>query len=72
MTYLDAPHNVIVIRRSATPQGIWSAPATLLNTADYPSGYGGFMHPWSTAHDLYFTLSEWRHYNVYLMHASIG
>lgn|GEM_PF-1052834 len=72
MTYLDAPDNIIVLRTSATPQGLWSAPATLLHTADYPSGYGGFMHPWSTDHDLYFTLSEWRHYNVYLMHASLN
>jgi Domain of unknown function (DUF4185) len=71
MTYLDAQAGAIVMRTSATPQGLWSAPATLLNTQDYPSGYGGFIHPWSTAHDLYFTLSEYRHYNVYLMHASL-
>ncbi|WP_067894198.1 DUF4185 domain-containing protein [Nocardia vaccinii] len=71
MSYLDADNNVLVMRRSTTPQGIWSAPATLLHTEDYPSGYGGFIHPWSTGNDLYFTLSEWRHYNVYLMHASI-
>ncbi len=72
MTYLDAPNNTIVMRTSATPQGLWSAPGILLHTADYPSSYGGFMHPWSTDHDLYFTLSEWLHYNVYLMHATIG
>ncbi|MCX4097590.1 DUF4185 domain-containing protein [Nocardia sp. alder85J] len=71
MTCLDVSRNVIVLRRSATPQGLWSDPATLLNTADYPAGYGGFIHPWSTEHELYFTVSEWGHYNVYLLHAGI-
>jgi hypothetical protein len=72
MTYLDVNDNVIVLRRSTSPQGLWSPPATLVHTGDYPSGYGGFIHPWSTGRDLYFTLSEYRHYNVYLMHAELG
>ncbi len=71
MTYLDESESVIVLRRSATPQGLWSDPAVLLHTADYPSGYGGFIHPWSTDRDLYFTVSEYGHYNVYLMHAGV-
>ena len=29
------------------------------------------MHPWSTGKDLYFTMSAWNSYNVYLMHASL-
>ncbi|SUB55038.1 Uncharacterised protein [Nocardia brasiliensis] len=35
------------------------------------SGEWGFIHPWSTATDLYFTLSAWDTYNVYLMHAEL-
>ncbi|WP_072691560.1 DUF4185 domain-containing protein [Rhodococcus marinonascens] len=72
MTYLDPIGGSIILRQSASPQGVWSDAAELVNTADYPKAYGGFMHPWSTDKDLYFTISEWDSYNVYLMHASLN
>ncbi len=71
MSYLEPVGGSIILRRSSSPQGAWSAGATLVDTADYPMAYGGFMHPWSTDKDLYFTISEWDSYNVYLMHASL-
>ena len=71
MSYLEPVGGSIILRQSSSPQGVWSAGATLVDTADYPMAYGGFMHPWSTDKDLYFTISEWDSYNVYLMHASL-
>ncbi|AOW93929.1 carbohydrate-binding protein [Rhodococcus sp. WMMA185] len=72
MSYLDPIGGSIILRQSSSPQGVWSDTAELVKTADYPKAYGGFMHPWSTDKDLYFTMSEWDSYNVYLMHASFN
>ncbi|WP_235916079.1 DUF4185 domain-containing protein [Antrihabitans cavernicola] len=71
LSTLDTVRGAILIRNAASPQGIWSDGAPLLNTVDYPKAYGGFIHPWSTDKDLYFTISEWDSYNVYLMHARL-
>ncbi|QIS16856.1 DUF4185 domain-containing protein [Nocardia arthritidis] len=71
MVYLDTARGTIVLRTSATPQGIWTDEVPLVDTSDYPKAYGGFIHPWSTGKDLYFTISAWDTYNVYLMHAQL-
>ena len=58
-------------RASATvPSRPFGVP--MVRAADYPKMYGGFIHPWSTEDDLYFTMSEWDSYNVYLMHAKLN
>ncbi|MBW0275835.1 carbohydrate-binding protein [Nocardia sp. MH4] len=72
MVYLDPAANQIVLRTAAQPQGRWTETVPLVSTADYPKAYGGFIHPWSTARDLYFTMSAWDSYNVYLMHARLN
>lgn len=71
MVYLDSAAGQIVLRTAAEPQGRWTDAAPLVSTTDYPRAYGGFIHPWSTARDLYFTMSAWDSYNVYLMHARL-
>ena len=71
MSYLDVSRGAIVLRSAASPQGVWSAPATLIDQSVYPQVYGGFIHPWSTSTDLYVLVSEWQNYNVHLMHARI-
>ncbi|WP_369639349.1 DUF4185 domain-containing protein [Nocardia sp. JMUB6875] len=71
MVYLDVTRGQIVLRTAAEPQGTWTEPVPLLGTDDYPTAYGGFIHPWSTGKDLYFTISAWNSYNVYLMHATL-
>ncbi|MEU7629955.1 DUF4185 domain-containing protein [Nocardia sp. NPDC049220] len=72
MVYLDAAKGAIVLRDAASPQGAWTEAVPLVSTADYPKSYGGFIHPWSTDRDLYFMLSAWDSYNVYLMHARLA
>ena len=71
MSYLDVSRGAIVLRNATSPQGIWSAPTTLIDHSVYPQVYGGFIHPWSTSTDLYVLISEWQNYNVHLMHARI-
>ncbi|WP_239582537.1 DUF4185 domain-containing protein [Gordonia rubripertincta] len=71
LTYLDALRGGIVIRKAREPQGLWSEPAELVHSSRYDQLYGGFMHPWSTGEDLYFTMSTWTDYNVSLMRARI-
>lgn len=67
-TYLDVLRGGIVLRQSRSPQGLWSEPTLLMSSARYPQLYGGFMHPWSTDKDLYFTATTYTSYNVDLMH----
>lgn len=61
----------IVLRTAKDPQGPWSAPQTVASSADYPGLYGGYLHPWNKDGVLYFTMSQWSPYNVYLMRLQI-
>ncbi|WP_194409903.1 DUF4185 domain-containing protein [Microbacterium cremeum] len=70
MTYLDENLD-IVLRTAPSPEGPWSERQRLASFADYPGLYGGYIHPWSDGGDLYFALSQWDPYNVYLMRAEI-
>ncbi|GAA5045170.1 DUF4185 domain-containing protein [Nocardia callitridis] len=71
MSYLDTAKAAIVVREADSPQGVWSPGTPTVTVRDYPELYGGFLHPWSTGSDLYFTISTWNDYNVYLMHAKL-
>ncbi|WP_280254833.1 DUF4185 domain-containing protein [Nocardia wallacei] len=71
MVYLDPARGSIVLRTAAEPQGAWTDGVPLVSTADYPKAYGGFIHPWSSGRDLYYTISAWDSYNVYLMHTTL-
>lgn len=61
----------IVLRTAKSPEGPWSAPQTVAYAADYPGLYGGYFHPWSEDGEIYFTMSQWSPYNVYLMRMQI-
>lgn len=77
MTYLDEAANAIVLRTAPSPQGPWSPEDTLVSRASepYPGAafglYGGFIHPWSSGSDLYFTVSLYGPYQTYLMHSTL-
>lgn len=72
MSYLDTAKAALVVRESDSPQGVWSDSAVTVSATQFPELYGGFIHPWSTGNDMYFTMSTWSDYNVYLMHASVN
>jgi hypothetical protein len=44
----------------------------LVDGTRYQGFYGGFIHPWSSGDDLYFTMSMWGPYQVYLMHSTLA
>ncbi|OQS13524.1 carbohydrate-binding protein [Nocardia donostiensis] len=71
MSYLDTAQAAIVVREADSPQGVWSPGTPMVSVLDYPELYGGFIHPWSSGADLYFNISTWNDYNVYLMHATL-
>lgn len=73
--YTNEDDNV-VMRRSGSPEGLWSGEDILLSSAHLPTLYGAFAHPWSPAITddggaLYFTLSTWDAYNVFLMRTDL-
>jgi len=72
MSYLDTAKTAIVLREADSPQGEWSDGAPMVSVLDYPELYGGFIHPWSRGNDLYFTISTWSDYNVFLVRARIN
>ncbi|MDR1428498.1 MAG: DUF4185 domain-containing protein, partial [Bifidobacteriaceae bacterium] len=64
----------IVLRTAPRPEGPWTEATIVMNADDYPQLYGGFMHPWSLGNtpDIYFSMSDWRAYNVYLVRVSLN
>jgi hypothetical protein len=67
MMYLDESAHAITMRVGATPTGPWSREFVVATADVFPSLYGGFIHPASDGFDIYFTMSEFRTYNVSLM-----
>lgn len=70
MMYLQGED--IILRSASSVTGPWSSPQIVVSSADYPGLYGGFMHPWSSNGTLYFTMSQWDPYNVYLMRVQLS
>ncbi|MBD0379472.1 DUF4185 domain-containing protein [Paenibacillus sp. WST5] len=72
MTYLNENRAAIVMRSSSSLTGPWSAETEIVTGAEFPGLYGGFIHPWTNdGKDLYFLMSEWGPYNVFLMHSTL-
>lgn len=70
--YFDQEKYAICYRSAARINGEWSEERILVSGADYPQLYGSYIHPASADSDeLYYTMSEWVPYNVYLMRTSI-
>lgn len=73
MMYLDEYRAAIVMREARSLTGPWSGQRVVVRGGtggEYPGLYAPFMHPWSAASgepDLYFAMSWWPPYNVYLM-----
>jgi hypothetical protein len=61
----------IVLRTAESPEGPWTDPQTVASSSDYPGLYGGYFHPWNEDGEIYFAMSQWSPYNVYLMHMKL-
>ncbi|WP_164472769.1 DUF4185 domain-containing protein [Cohnella candidum] len=72
MTYLNEDRAAIVLRSSSEITGGWSGESEIATGDEYPALYGAFIHPWSLkGKDLYFLMSQWVPYNVFLMHSTL-
>jgi hypothetical protein len=74
LTYLNEDRAALVIRSAPALWGPWSDESVLVSGADYPQLYGAYMHPWLLEEEgetVYFTMSLWRPYNVFLMRATL-
>lgn len=73
IAYFNADRYNITMRVADEITGPWSEPYELANGNDYPQLYGSFFHPLSVeGDDLYFTMSMWMPYNVFLMRARLA
>lgn len=73
VTYLNEHRAEIVMRYAHQAHGPWSAEYTLASGWDYPALYGAYIHPLSNDSDqLYFLMSLWHPYNVFLMKATLA
>ncbi|MGH3897259.1 MAG: DUF4185 domain-containing protein [Pseudonocardiaceae bacterium] len=71
MMYLDEARGAIVVRLAPQPTGPWGAPVPVATSGQYPTLYGGFLHPDSQGSDIYFTMTQYDRYNVSMMHATL-
>ena len=74
MTYLDESRANLVIREAPELWGPWSPSLVLVSGTLYARPYGAYMHPWLLERDgeaIYFTMSQWGPYSVFLMRARL-
>ncbi len=73
IAYFNADRYNITMRTAEELTGPWSEPYELAAGSEYAQLYGSYFHPLSvTGDDLYFTMSMWMPYNVFLMKAELA
>ncbi|GAB3624908.1 hypothetical protein GCM10027418_29930 [Mariniluteicoccus endophyticus] len=71
--HLDEDQASIVLRSADQITGPWTAGEVAASAAQYPALYGGYIHPWFLGGDtIYWLMSQWAPYNVFLMKSRIG
>jgi hypothetical protein len=72
MVHLEDKAGRIVLRAARAATGPWSEGQTLLSGREYPALYGGYLHPAALrGNEIFFTVSQWGPYNVYLFRARL-
>jgi hypothetical protein len=67
-TYFDDEAYALMLRDAPDITGPWAPEKILAKGSEYSQLYGSFMHPGKASDDcLYFTMSQWIPYNVFLM-----
>jgi len=73
IAYFNADRYNITMRTAMKITGPWSDPYELASGKDYAQLYGSYFHPLSVTGDsLYFLMSMWMPYNVFLMKAELA
>jgi hypothetical protein len=68
VTYFDEKAYALMLRDAPDITGPWSPEKVLVRGSEYAQLYGSFMHPAKdSGNRLYFTMSQWAPYNVFLM-----
>lgn len=65
-------YNSIVLRTADHPEGPWSNATPLIDYSVLPGVYGGFMHPWAQGKHLYYLVTTWNAYNVFLVRTDLS
>lgn len=72
MMYLNDPEGKIELRVSEGITGLWSEPYVAVRASDYPQLYAPYQFPkWNNGPDIYFTMSMFGPYQVFLMRTQI-
>ncbi|MGH8915372.1 MAG: DUF4185 domain-containing protein [Acidimicrobiia bacterium] len=72
MMYLNERLNAVVIRTAEQLTGPWSDESLITTARDHPQLYAPFIVPFeSNEPDIFFTMSRWDSYNVFLMHMRV-
>jgi len=73
IAYFNADRYNITMRTAEEVTGPWSDPYELAAGTEYAQLYGSFFHPLSVSGDnLYFLMSMWMPYNVFLMKVELA
>lgn len=73
VAYFNGDRYNITMRTAEQVTGPWSEPYELASGKDYPQLYGSYFHPLSVKGEtLYFTMSMWMPYNVFLMKVQLA
>ena len=73
--YLQSDLGAIVIRTASNLWGPWSDPTVIVDNQHYPSLYGGYINPYFVKNNgqfVYFTMSLYSDYNVFLMQVDLS
>jgi len=72
MMYLIDPAGQIVLRMADSLTGPWGPAQVVVTGAQYPQLYAPYITPlWNDHKDIYFTMSMFEPYQVFLMHTSL-
>ncbi len=72
MMYLIDNEGLIVLRSASELTGPWDEPRVAVRSTDYPALYAPYMYPkWNDGPEVYFNLSLFGPYNVWLMRTSV-
>lgn len=72
MMYLDEKRRAVMLRTATKVTGPWGKAQVVVTADDYPGLYAPYIVPGTEIDaDLYYTMSQWDPYNVFLMHTKI-
>jgi hypothetical protein len=72
MLYADTPAQQVLLRMSDSPVGPWGGPKVVVTGSQFPQLSAPYITPlWNDRKDIYFTMSMFDPYQVFLMHTSL-